>query len=69
METTVKVRVTGQGEADVVVDGKKIGWVSHSASARGWWAYNAEGKRIGEFKNHKRDAAVRSLVKEFYPHA
>lgn len=67
-ELSVKVRVVGQGEAEVFVDGKKIGFVSHSASDRGWWAYDANGKRIGEFPDHKRDLSVRSLVKEFYPH-
>ena len=68
-DITVKVRVTGQGEAEVLVDGKKLGFVCHSASARGWWAYDRDGNRVGEFKNHSREAAVTELVKSFYPHA
>lgn len=53
-----------QGSADVMGDnGYCIGSVAQSMAHRGWWAYNANGRRISEYPNPKRAFAVREVIK------
>lgn len=57
-----KTKDISQGRADVYLDDTMVGFVEHSASKRGWWAYDAEGKRISDDINPKRSMAVREVA-------
>jgi hypothetical protein len=54
-----------QGHADVLLDGRRIGFVEESRS--GWWygwlTINGQDHRIDEWHNAGRSHAVRALVK------
>lgn len=59
----VKLQSVTQGSADVMQNGHFLGHVSHSASARMWWAYDRHGKRISTWPNPKRSDAVKEVAR------
>lgn len=58
-----------QGHADVEFEGQHLGFVEFSNSARQWWAYDREGRRIGNWPSHKRDVAARDVWRSFFPNS
>ena len=64
-----KLKNVSQGHADVHFEGKSIGFVEFNNSARQWWAYDGEARRIGNWPSPKRDEAVRDVVRATFPHS
>lgn len=56
-----------QGRADITLDGREIGFIEYSYSARQWWGYDASGKRISNWPNPHRRDAIRDVVKAARP--
>lgn len=66
---SAKLKNVSKGHADVVVGGEVIGFVEFNQSARQWWGYDGEERRIGNWPSPKRDEAVRDVVRATFPHA